>query len=368
LLADSVLFNDENTARFNSFLDAASCLTEITFRGRRSVIEETDSALSRHTSIQTLRLEHCHDDFVLPIIQKLASAESTSRLKKLAYEPIGGRPSVVVVGALQQYLQSAAGASIQSVELVGCEFFRGFLTFLTKSTTVNEVVFSNCPLAAAQQVAKLVRLKPNLQSLRLSGCSFFGSQQFADAMIELVKRRPSPLRSFHIDVSVFGTVACPHISYTTLQTFMMALASYTQLEFLHIEGINFFQYSTRKVIALIQAKALSLTMNPEARASGLDEAEILLYYVKTNYHIQRVHCTGAGSEENWLSVANQARLEFYLDRNRKLARWTEDPDLVPHELWSYAVMLALKAGRDSLYRSLLALGRSRVGLRERNRL
>jgi len=80
-----------------------------------------------------------------------------------------------------------------------------------------------------------------------------------------------------------------------------------------------------------------------------------------------VQCKKHESEENWLNEANQSRLELYLYRNRKLAQWIENPKLVPRDLWQYAIMLALEAGINSLYQSLLALSGHDIGLRQQGR-
>lgn len=77
----------------------------------------------------------------------------------------------------------------------------------------------------------------------------------------------------------------------------------------------------------------------------------MLNALKKNYTIQSLQGVGLETE-----------VELYLTRNHKLAAWTRDPKLVPPELWSYAVSLALKAGVDSLFQSLLALSGHQVGL------
>ena len=65
------------------------------------------------------------------------------------------------------------------------------------------------------------------------------------------------------------------------------------------------------------------------------------------------------------------RLQFYFDRNERLAQWVANPVTVPRLLWPDALGLALEAGEDSLYRSLQAvLGdevESALGQRKRKR-
>jgi len=99
------------------------------------------------------------------------------------------------------------------------------------------------------------------------------------------------------------------------------------------------------------------------------EEDRLLEALKRNYIVQRVKCTRADWDGDLIlfNEANQARLEFFLDRNRKLKQWMANPKLVPCELWSYAILLALEAGANALYQSLLSLSGQGVGLKKQGR-
>jgi len=125
-----------------------------------------------------------------------------------------------------------------------------------------------------------------------------------------------------------------------------------------------YQTLVEEIISLLKVKKLSLTLEREPQE---EESHQLLEALKNNYAIQSMECSLSYNDENFLSEANQARLEFFLDRNRKLAQWTKNPKLVPRELWSYALSLAKEAGIDSLFRSLLALSGEGVGLCEKRR-
>ena len=48
-------------------------------------------------------------------------------------------------------------------------------------------------------------------------------------------------------------------------------------------------------------------------------------------------------------------LEFYLDRNKRLAQWVATPDTIPDNLRPDALGLAMEAGEETLYRSLQAV-------------
>jgi len=65
----------------------------------------------------------------------------------------------------------------------------------------------------------------------------------------------------------------------------------------------------------------------------------LIEAIKRNYTIQSMQCTRTDNAEEdeygypLFTDANQARLNFFLNRNQKLAQWIENPKLVPRELW-----------------------------------
>lgn len=98
---------------------------------------------------------------------------------------------------------------------------------------------------------------------------------------------------------------------------------------------------------------------------GDAEEEVLLAALKNNYVVQE--CFVQCGNRNWFSDTHQNQLDFYLDRNHKLAQWTENPELVPQELWCYAVGLAVKAGINSLYQSLLSIAGQEAGLKQKGR-
>jgi len=103
--------------------------------------------------------------------------------------------------------------------------------------------------------------------------------------------------------------------------------------------------------------------------SGDDQEERLLDTLQKNFNVQSVNLVQGDfrPEITWLSEANQIRLDFYLNRNRKLAQWIANPNLVPKELWPEAMKLAVEAGSESLYSSLQALAKLGNSLRERGR-
>lgn len=156
---------------------------------------------------------------------------------------------------------------------------------------------------------------------------------------------------------------------------MSAVSKRTTLEHLIIQCVNPRDEATNHCLPVLlgafpsfKVKEMTLKILPE---SSNEVQTRILSALKKNYVLQRVQCVSIDrfhefsdiDQANWFSAANQAALESCLERNRKLARWTEDPTLVPRDLWTYAIDLALKAGVPSLYQSLLALANHSIGLR-----
>jgi len=162
-----------------------------------------------------------------------------------------------------------------------------------------------------------------------------------------------------------GTAYVPLLVFRALMT---AICGSTMLEHLHIRNVHIdhvgYYHALEESISSLKVNDLSLRFQSES-TNGAGEA--LLEALSRNYRVQRVNCVLSRSGNSWFSDANQNQLDIYLDRNRKLAQWVKDPKLVPRELWSYAVTLAVKAGINSLFQSLIALSEHQIGLREKSR-
>ena len=100
-----------------------------------------------------------------------------------------------------------------------------------------------------------------------------------------------------------------------------------------------------------------------------DRKQDLLHAVKRNFSLRSLKANFAGRA--FFTEDDKMLLEFYFDRNARLAQWVANPATVPRLLWPDALGLALEAGEDSLYRSLQAvLGdevESALGQRKRKR-
>lgn len=395
--------HDTTSAIFHFLDSAAASLTELQLHlcVDTSEAKHIATALQRNATIQTLSFCECRDDFVIPIFEKLAASSSNERsapsssLTKIRYRPPSPTTgSAPLTEALRHYLESSS-ATIQAFHLDSCIFFPGDDSFsgifesLERSATVSELIFSYCIFLVVpeggsddeegdendqlqnyyvQQVANLFRNKPNLVTLRIASCNFFQIQQLSDTFCEMLVQRESPLRLF--DFSLHGRDNVGRISVADLRILLAGLSKSSQLERLMVRGIapenrpDHFQ-AIVQTIPLFKMKHILFDFQENATDYF---AERFLEVLKTNYLVQDVLCIRQGQIfHNWFSEQNGARLQRYLDRNQKLAQWTENPALVPRDLWSYAMMLALKAGMDSLYQSLLALSGEGIGLQRKRR-
>jgi len=239
---------------------------------------------------------------------------------------------------------------------------------------VNELFLHNCSALQqhrdgpsyrdiVQQLADIVRDKHNLSTLRVLGCDFFEIPQFSDAVVEVLFRRDSPWRRFDFSIEV------ERISVPVVRSLLTAVSNNTQLERLHIDwrdtdlDIIHADHSQALVNALPSFKIPELTL---FLFHGFQD-EGILEALKRNYTAQSVHCKTYDGEDDWFNAADQARLDFFVNRNRQLAQWIKNPKLVPRELWSYAIMLALEAGINSLFQSLVALSGQGIGLPQQSR-
>lgn len=385
-------FTSENTEGIVSFLDAAPALTDLSM-SMCTTPDATNTrniaaALQRNNRIQTLNLDQCDDDIVCPILQSLASSDSTSCWTKISYRlsRIGIQEiSEPIAEAMVQYLESPT-ATIQCFQLEDVAFYRdslrstNLLRSLTRNTTIKELIFSSCSgehwtALPHPQLANLVVEKSNLSTLRVTHCSFFEFQQFSDAVAEVLVRRDSPLRCLEFNFEGLANARCFPAMFRNLMTALSSPS--TQLEHLIITDIDIFgsNFSCSsawqtfvETIRFLKVKDLSLQFVDflGGNEKRKEQQRVLLRALRRNYCLQSCMSNWSGSGHNFFSKAKHAQLVQYLDRNRKLVEWTLNPMLVPRELWSQAIMMAIEAGINPLYQSLLALSGQGVGLRQQN--
>jgi len=367
-----ILFSTDNIPGIVSFLGGAQSLTDldVCWCSARSPEDARyiAEALQRNNRLQRLSISSPDGWFYGAVFQHLASIHSISKLEKLIYDTANG---VSAAEALQQYLERG-GATIDSFAMRNGHLSRqngypNIIRGLIQNTSVTEVAFHDCVIYAeteetreeyAQLLASLVRGKA---SLRFSLCNFFRYQTFSDAVADALVQRGSSLRRFDFDINYSTAMSLP-----VFQALMPAICRSTTLEHLHIGNISGGYYQAlEEHVSLLKVKDFSISFRQEING---EEEDGLVEALSRNYLVLSVKCKRFGEENgDWLSAANQNRLEFYLDRNRKLAQWVSNPKLVPCELWSYAITLALKAGMNSLYQSLIAASGEGIGLRERGK-
>jgi len=376
-----IYLSSENSAGLVSFLDGAPSLKFLSFAGCR--MESGDAAnsiaasLQRNSRIQVLHLLGNRSDVLRPILLSLATSQSASTLKELSYQPWGGgEVEATVVDALQQYLDSAS-ATIQCLNL-HCAVLsplpetNNILQSISRNASITEVAFNQCSITvdtpAHRQLSHLVREKSNLAKLGISRCNFLDSPDFCDALAEVLRRRASPLQCLEFALL---NVQNKEISFDNFRNLASAIVGSGRLEELVITAIDVRAAAGRPLFqTLVDAiplfKAKETTLRFFTYDGEEDQLRVLAAF-KRNYVVQSVKCKDTYSDVPWFSASHQTQLDFYLNRNHKLAAWVESPKMVPEELWSYAIMLALNAGLNTFYQSLLALSGHGVGLRDRCR-
>jgi len=385
-------FASNNSEGIVNFLNGATSLRDLAFcscfTARHSeVIREIVAAvqcnLNRLHSLEFCSVM-CESELMCPILQSLTSFGSSCCLGKLSYTAGGARfgdklLKMSTAEAFQQYLESPS-ATIQCLRMNTIHFRHDWpeatliLQALSRNTSVKELEFEFCNIPRGKRYPHqlLASLVANRSALRITNCNFFRQQQFSDAVVEALVQKGSALRMFEFDVNEKSFTRRP---IETFRKLMSAVGSSSQLERLTIREIrtNDADHFRTLLDGIVRSKVTEVTLHfkdqrvlkTERHRTEQDQCA-LLEAIQRNYIVQNVECKPEYGRY-WFSEANEAQLELYLDRNRKLAKWIKNPKLVPQELWPEAVMLALKAGANSLYQSLLALSGHGIGLRQGSR-
>jgi len=397
LKLDGVPFNHAIAgAGIVSFLEGAPALTDVSLDDCSANSSDTTqsiaTALQRNNRIQTLDLQMYVGDFLCrflcTLFQGLASSDSVSRLQKLSFgQPhhfvLEKRDRERIAEALGKYLESAH-ATVHHLELRHSMFHRDathIFRGLNRNTSVTELKFVAFLILEAeaddemqeaeaddemqefkQELVNFFRSMNGLRTLRIGReCDLFFQEAVWSAVAENLVRRESTLR--FLEFCVDNDMPLP-----AFQSLMTAASRCVQLQGL---SVNFdsdprddsFGDALFEGLPSFKITHLELQLLP-------DQKEGLLRTHKNNYIFQSFHCTFNLRDSFALDIfdeADKALLEIYLNRNRRLAQWTKNPKLVPRELWSYALNLAVKAGINPLFQSLLALSGQDVGLRKQGR-
>ena len=317
----------------------------------------------RNATITTLKILHCEEiDFVVPLLQGLASPFSLSTMTTLVFR-MGGDEDSHIVDALRQYLQSPS-ATIRCLHLEQdsrVHPHRSRLTTILQGLAANvlleEISFDGCRIVKASEylLATCVQNKPKLSTLRFRRCNFGHFKPFVEAMVEILTRRGSALRHLKIDVEYFFD-----LSQDTYSRLVNAIAQSKHLEHLMIGKT--FAYSERGLLPILVKSIPIMKVQTFSFDFGKEVETELLTAFKTNFIATSVQFTGDG-----LTEANQSCLESYLFRNRRLAEWLENPSLIPSKLLPEAIALVQKVGGEALFLTLRALLAGNMGPKQRGR-
>lgn len=306
-----------DAARFITSFRIFYCAFEPVARSLQdSGIQTVAAALQRNVQIQELGL--CGEHFILlPILQGLV-ANKTLQKFSIAWSWLTDNPNTAETShAIQHLLESTT--SIQHFSLRGKftqRTFRPIAQGLASSRTVIEMSFEGCSFTDSDSMSlfsNLIQSKRALRSLTLSmGIFSFRALEY-------------PLKSFH---ALMEAVKRSKLEDFTL-TFSEEAVSTSHVRIL-AESIP--DMKIRKLKTRIQVE---------------DDA-MLLEGLKRNFSIHSWDIAGLDHRLN-------SRLQFYLDRNRRLAQWVDNPACVSRHLWPLAMHLAMQAGENTLYRSLQAV-------------
>jgi len=352
----------------SSFLDNATSLTLFKLACcamNTQAAGRIAASLQRHTNLQKLSLSELQDSPFTLILQGLETNSCLQSLELNVGDPIITREAAP---AIEQLLDRTT--SIRCLELKNFMFteesFRPICQALIRSTTVSEVQFGFCffaDLASMDLFGQMIETKPNLQSLGMEICSFLATayQLLRDSLSAVLLRPNSPLRSFELiqfDLSsifpgpTFGALLIA-VGRGTLKRFSIGFI-YSEVQF----------QTLRRSLPVMKIQDLVFELRErELGRDGGNRKQALLEAAKRNFSLRSLKGTFVDDDDDrpFFTNDDNIRLQFYFDRNERLAQWVASPATVPRLLWPDALGLALKAGETSLYRSLQAVLGDEIG-------
>ena len=357
-----------------SFLEQA---TQIKALGLARIVENTPQdtrevalALQRNTNIESLTFGTFEADFLLPILDSLAS---NAFLKHLAVSHISESESVGL--ALQRLAE--ATTSIRCFELDTLityednnERWHHICQGLLNSRVVTDIKFKVCAFLELNQLKNLLQSKENLRSLSIINCFFGISQQIQEMLVECLQRESSPLRCLELDVN--STSETYFLRRDSFNTFLHAVTK-SKLERFLVGVISSQQEleSLTNIIPAMKVKDFEVTVVSSLNNRTTKDA--LLEAVQNNFCLRTV--TGKVQSGNSIGhdradlfgEGDKQRLEFFAERNQLVVEWVENPATVHRDVWPEAMKLAERAGPDTLFQSLRALSGSGIGLAQGKR-
>jgi len=290
-------------------------------RGARNLAE----ALQRNSNIETLELRWIDSVNVAPILQSLGT---NTMLKTLI---VGPKPqSVDEVSTALQYLVER-NTTIHAIEMMGWHFsetwFRPLAQSIIQSGSVSKLSFTSCSFTDAvsrQLFESIIQTKSNLHSLTL----VVGSQMFPNIL--------------------------------TFRAFLDAVSK-SKLVRLHVRSIEGWLQFEALTICIPAMKVQDLVL--AFFHVGHNAKQELLQAIKRNFSLRSLEAKFYHRDA--FDDNDKERLNFFFNRNERLAQWVENPSTVPRHLWPEALKLAMEAGKDTLFRSLLVLSGSSIGIKRK---
>lgn len=358
--------------------------------------EAVARALAENKNIEKAGFQGCNASLLCPLLEKMTFYRGLSSIKHITYGPDHSRtllpPTVPaehasICKSMRQYLESPA-ASVQVFRLEYIKFQdrhseNDLAIGLRRNTSVREIIFSNCTkedVGGEILAGSIIKENAHLECLRifdgngalLNGKIWdrFREHSFAGAIATnlALPRRRSSLRCLEIvgDIEAysFGELAdALRVNYVLEHLIMFDFNEFTYWELLN--QLRHFHF-----------KELSISL-PSWCHGSYTKIETVADALKSNFNIRTINITPAhlleeeeADEEDEAAVSEEEekkrikkRIEFFLNRNRELAKWNEKPSFVPPCVCPHVVKMSEKAGWNSLYKTLLSLSGQHNGLR-----
>ena len=215
---------------------------------------------------------------------------------------------------------------------------------------------------------QMIDTKPNLQLLSIKNCHYPRDLEslLRDSLSAVLLRPNSPLRSLELIPNDLNTFF-PGPTFGALLS-VVGRSTLERFSIGNIQSEAHFQ-TLLNILPAMKTQELEFDLHRLLPVGANRQADVLRA-VKQNFSLRSLKATMSGGDA-FFTDDDKVLLQFYIDRNKRLAQWVASPATVPRLLWPDALGLALEAGENSLYRSLQAvLGdevESALGQRKRKR-
>ena len=228
--------------------------------------------------------------------------------------------------------------------------FRYIADGLINSESVAHLIFSRCQFRTEESTHHLNRIfqtKRNLNKIVMDGVDFGSDSMkgsFHGTLEALLLKPDSPLQD--LDLRGVGSMF-PHGSFGSL---LRAAEQSDALESLTIEGIE----SPLQFAQLIERIPSMKVQKLVFACNRTDEKPAFLAALKRNSSL--VHVDGKLNDGGSLfNEEDKAKLDHYSKRNKRLARWIDNPSSIPRFLWPEALAMAKETNPTVFYRAFEAI-------------